>query len=173
MEAGRKGGRGSAMILAMLFIASLIDALNASIVNVALPTIATNFGVTMANSTWVILGYALPLAALLIPVGKICYIDNYGAMAYQYNESHPADTKEVFDGAIYGKCDAGTLHNRYLSMLSSMGQVRRGGMFAFLPEAFEELPCGRATAEALLKFMGFNLLVSSSEIQNIVRGERL
>ncbi len=111
--------------------------------------------------------------SLLDPMRKICYIDNYGAMAYQYNESHPADTKEVFDGAIYGKCDAGTLHNRYLSMLSSMGQVRRGGMFAFLPEAFEELPCGRATAEALLKFMGFNLLVSSSEIQNIVRGERL
>ncbi len=62
--------KGSVMILAMLFIASLIDALDASIVNVALPTIATNFGVTMANSTWVILGYALPLAALLIPVGK-------------------------------------------------------------------------------------------------------
>ncbi len=59
-------------ILVLLFLGAFIDGLDATIVNVALPTIAMDFDVTMSNSTWIILGYVLGLASLLIPVGKVC-----------------------------------------------------------------------------------------------------
>ncbi len=59
-------------ILVLLFLGAFIDGLDATIVNVALPTIAMDFDVTMSNSTWIILGYVLGLASLLIPIGKVC-----------------------------------------------------------------------------------------------------
>ena len=59
-------------ILVLLFMGAFIDGLDTTIVNVALPTMAMDFDVSMSNSTWIILGYVLGLAALLIPAGKAC-----------------------------------------------------------------------------------------------------
>ncbi len=106
------------------------------------------------------------------PVRKVCIADDNGAMMYKYGNATPANTEEIFDAVIYAKCGPGVLNERYLSIISLMHQVRKGGMFVFLPEAFEKLPYGRAAAEALLQLMGFRILVSTSEATGIVRGER-
>lgn len=50
--------------------------LDATIVNVALPAIAERFTVDAAAVQWVILGYALPLIALVLPIGR--WIDGVG-----------------------------------------------------------------------------------------------
>lgn len=66
-----KSTSGIALTLIIIFLASTIDALDASIVNVSLPTIAEEFGVTMARSSWIIFAYVLGIAAFLLPMGKM------------------------------------------------------------------------------------------------------
>ena len=107
------------------------------------------------------------------PVRKICIVDDDGAMMYRFGTARPANTDEIFDAVVFAKCGPGLLSERYMSILSLMHQVRRGGGFVFLPETFANLPYGRAAAEAMLELMGFRILVSSSEATGIVRGERL
>ena len=62
---------GILLTLIIIFLASLIDGLDVSIVTVSLPTIAEEFDVTMAHSSWIIFAYVLGLAAALLPMGKM------------------------------------------------------------------------------------------------------
>lgn len=39
--------------------------------SVALPTLCQNLGITMSNGSWIVLGYMLGIASLLIPFGKM------------------------------------------------------------------------------------------------------
>ena len=63
--------KGCTMTLVIIFLAALIDGLDASIVNVALPTIADNMDVSVGISSWAIFGYVVGLATFLIPFGKM------------------------------------------------------------------------------------------------------
>jgi len=70
-----KGGNGEDIkpyipVLLLLFLGAFIDGLDATIVNVALPTMAGDLHISLSNSTWIVMGYVLSLAALLIPCGK-------------------------------------------------------------------------------------------------------
>ena len=69
MEDGQS--KVSAAMLAIIFLASLIDGLDVSIVTVSLPTMAEYFGVSPEDSSWVIFAYVLGLAAFLLPMGKM------------------------------------------------------------------------------------------------------
>ena len=40
-------------------------------INVALPTIADHFGVDLLTAQWMIVGYALAISALLMPMGRL------------------------------------------------------------------------------------------------------
>lgn len=62
---------GILLTLIIIFLASLIDGVDVSIVTVSLPTMAEEFGVTMAHSSWIIFSYVLGLAASLLPMGKM------------------------------------------------------------------------------------------------------
>ncbi len=62
---------GCLMVLVIIFLASLIDGLDASIVTVALPTIANDFDIWISDSSWVVFVYVVALAALLLPMGKM------------------------------------------------------------------------------------------------------
>lgn len=57
-------------------LAVFMVALDASIVTVALPTIGRHFGVPAAVTEWTILGYLLPMVALVLPIGR--WLDQNG-----------------------------------------------------------------------------------------------
>lgn len=63
------------ILVAMCFGLFLIN-LDTSVVNVALPTIQQQFGASTASLQWIINGYLLTLAVLLVTAGKLC--DLYG-----------------------------------------------------------------------------------------------
>ena len=68
---GEKLPEGCILTLVIIFLAALIDGLDVSIVNVALPTISNVMGITIGLSSWIIFGYVVGLATFLIPLGKM------------------------------------------------------------------------------------------------------
>lgn len=64
---------GLVLVAGLLSFTAMLDA---NIVNVALPTIGRDFHIGPSLTTWVVLGYFLPLAALLLPGGR--WLDQVG-----------------------------------------------------------------------------------------------
>ncbi|MDU9376710.1 Riboflavin transporter RibZ [Methanocorpusculaceae archaeon Sp1] len=58
-------------LLAVIALAVFIDSLDGSIVNIALPTIATGFSVDLSTAAWVIMAYFLFLVGLIPLFGQI------------------------------------------------------------------------------------------------------
>lgn len=65
-------GRRAAMMLAVMFVATLMDGLDGSIVSVALPDIGTALGIDTGTSAWVSIIYMMVLAGLIIPFARVC-----------------------------------------------------------------------------------------------------
>lgn len=59
------------IILIIVAFAIIIDGLDQSVVNVALPVIAGSFGVDITTGSWVVMIYSLLLAGFLLPFAKI------------------------------------------------------------------------------------------------------
>lgn len=57
-------------ILAVLMVGTFLAPLDSSIVNIALPGIATDLGVTITAVSWVASAYLLTSAALLLSMGR-------------------------------------------------------------------------------------------------------
>jgi len=62
--------------LGVLLIGMFMSLLDATIVNVALPTIRTSLDASEATLSWIISGYALAFGLALIPAGRLG--DRYG-----------------------------------------------------------------------------------------------
>ena len=60
------------MMLAVMFVATLMDGLDGSIVSVALPDIGTALGIDTGTSAWVSIIYMMVLAGLIIPFARVC-----------------------------------------------------------------------------------------------------
>lgn len=59
-------------ILAVVTVGTFMTTLDASIVNITLPSIAQAFGTSLTGTVeWVIIGYLVVIAALLLPVGRL------------------------------------------------------------------------------------------------------
>ena len=58
------------LIFILVFAAFFMDIIDASIVQVALPTIRTQFGASIADSQWIYGGYAISLAGFLMLMGR-------------------------------------------------------------------------------------------------------
>lgn len=58
-------------LLILIFLAALIDGIDQSIVSVAMPTLCNSLGITLSNGSWIVLGYMLGIASLMIPFGKM------------------------------------------------------------------------------------------------------
>jgi EmrB/QacA subfamily drug resistance transporter len=70
----------SGIVLAVLAVAAFLASLDMFIVNVALPEIGAAFdGAPLSDLSWVLNGYAVLYAALLIPLGRLS--DRYGRKA--------------------------------------------------------------------------------------------
>jgi EmrB/QacA subfamily drug resistance transporter len=68
------------VILATLSLAAFMASLDMFIVNVAFPDISRDFGgASLADLSWVLNGYAVLYAALLVPLGRLA--DRYGRLA--------------------------------------------------------------------------------------------
>ena len=65
------GGKGTTLLIATMALGVLMDGIDGSIVNVALPSIAHSFGTDTSVVSWVTIGYFLMLAGLLLPFGRI------------------------------------------------------------------------------------------------------
>ena len=59
------------MILLIAALAIFMNGLDGSIVNVALPVIAGDFGVDISGSSWVVMAYLLIMAGFILAFGKI------------------------------------------------------------------------------------------------------
>ena len=70
-RATRRGGRGSWLAAAVLIIGALMDMIDLTIVNVALPTIRRDLHASATSLEWVISGYMLAFAAALIIAGSL------------------------------------------------------------------------------------------------------
>src|SRR5271167_555318 len=69
-EAERKRERRRLIALRVLFLGQLINGLDATIVNVALPSIQRELHFTQANLTWVIDGYLITFGGFLLLAGR-------------------------------------------------------------------------------------------------------
>ncbi len=67
----RLEGRSLNLLLVLLALSTILDGLDASIVNVALPVISDDFGISIGDSSWVTLVYVVALASLLLPLAKL------------------------------------------------------------------------------------------------------
>jgi len=65
------GRAGITLFLVVVALVSLMDGIDASIVNVALPTMATDFGTDTGTIAWVAMTYLIMLAGLLIFFARI------------------------------------------------------------------------------------------------------
>ena len=65
-------GKRAAMMFAVMFVATLMDGLDSSIVSVALPDIAEGLGVDTGTSAWVSIIYMMMLAGLIVPFARVC-----------------------------------------------------------------------------------------------------
>ncbi len=59
------------LIFLLIAIGVFMSTLDSSIVNIALPTIMTDFGVTLATIEWVVMIYLLTVSALLLSLGRL------------------------------------------------------------------------------------------------------
>ncbi len=64
-------GRGRAAAITALLLASFMDLMDSTIVNVALPAIETSLHARPEQLEWVVSGYVLAFAAMLIPGGRL------------------------------------------------------------------------------------------------------
>ncbi|MCQ2078866.1 MAG: MFS transporter [archaeon] len=60
-----------AIITALIALSTLIDGLDSTILNVALPTMSKDFNITIADSSWIPVAYTIALASLILPFAKI------------------------------------------------------------------------------------------------------
>src|SRR2546425_7401843 len=58
------------VVLALIIIAGFLDVIDFSIVQVALPTIRTEFVVSLAESQWIVGAYGLTMAGFLMLSGR-------------------------------------------------------------------------------------------------------
>ena len=58
-------------VLAVIFVGTFMGPLDSSIVNIALPVIAKEFGVGITTIEWVVMAYLLTTSSLLLSVGRI------------------------------------------------------------------------------------------------------
>ena len=71
MSETARGRKSIVLILAVVAFASLMDGLDGSIVNVALPEMARNFGTDTGTIAWVAVMYYVMLASLLVTFAKV------------------------------------------------------------------------------------------------------
>lgn len=69
--AGSVRRRRERSLLGLVFLATFAVGLNATMMNVALPSVAADLGATAAQSSWTLLVYGLVSTGLLIPLGQI------------------------------------------------------------------------------------------------------
>src|SRR6478609_6577085 len=65
------GGRHLGWALVLISVAQLMVVLDGTIVNIALPYIKDDLGISAANLTWVVTGYALAFGGLLLLGGRL------------------------------------------------------------------------------------------------------
>src|SRR5918911_3106515 len=56
---------------AVMIVAALMDLIDATIVNVALPTIRSDLGASATQVEWIVTAYLLPFASLLLVAGRL------------------------------------------------------------------------------------------------------
>lgn len=66
-----KGERGATLLILTMVFGVLMDGIDGSIVNIALPSVAESFGTDTSVVSWVTISYFLMLAGLLLPFGRI------------------------------------------------------------------------------------------------------
>ncbi|UWE07515.1 MFS transporter [Actinacidiphila bryophytorum] len=73
----RESVRGRAVAVAVVMLAVAMDLVDTSAVNVALPSLQAGFSLSSAGVQWLVAGYSLPFAVLLITGGRLGDVIGY------------------------------------------------------------------------------------------------
>ncbi|MGI6472633.1 MAG: DHA2 family efflux MFS transporter permease subunit [Candidatus Methanomethylophilaceae archaeon] len=65
------GVRSEKLLLLAVVVAILMDSMDGSIVNIALPSIASDLGTDTASASWIVVSYLMVLAGLILLFGRI------------------------------------------------------------------------------------------------------
>ena len=71
MKGQEEGGAGI-LLYVVIALAMFLDGLDGTIVNVALPTIASDLGIGTSTASWIVTVYFLVMAGLILVMGKVC-----------------------------------------------------------------------------------------------------
>jgi len=71
---------GPAVVLAVVAVGTLLSAMAGSMVNLALPSLGRDLGISIETSRWVVQAFLLTVAVLLLPAGRISDILGHGRM---------------------------------------------------------------------------------------------
>ena len=68
---GISGGKGYSLLIFSISLAAFMSSLDGTIVNIALPTISSSFGISSSSVSWVATAYLLVMAGCVLIFGKI------------------------------------------------------------------------------------------------------
>ena len=71
MEKPKIDYRHKWLVLAAVGMGTFLGTIDGSIVNIALPTITSDFGTTFATIQWVVLSYLLTITTLMLSIGRL------------------------------------------------------------------------------------------------------
>ena len=74
---GPERGVGKWVVLSAVSLGTFMSTLNASIVNISLPTLANDFDVGISDIEWVVVAFLLATGALLLTFGRLGDIVGY------------------------------------------------------------------------------------------------
>jgi len=77
VNAARPGGKG---LLAVVALGAFLSTLTSSVINVALPDMARDFGVDPSEAAWFVLSFLLSVTVLLLPAGRVSDLLGHGRM---------------------------------------------------------------------------------------------
>ena len=106
----------------------------------------------------------------LDPIRKIVLVTDQGDFVVQYGKKTPLDRWQIFDGAIYAKCGACSMEERYRSIFRTIHDIRSGGVFIAVPESYEKMKDGSVIMDFLMNLGGVQIMAPRYGSLGVVYG---
>ncbi len=113
-----------------------------------------------------------PILKHLDPNKKFLVVTDSGMFTYQFGEKKESNGMDIFDGAVYAKCDKCKAVDRYRSLYRVMHNLRSGGLFIAMPESYEKLRSGSVIMDFLMEISGVRLMLPFYDSAGAMIGQK-
>ncbi|MBQ7701602.1 MAG: hypothetical protein IJT54_04280, partial [Candidatus Methanomethylophilaceae archaeon] len=113
-----------------------------------------------------------PILKHLDPNKKFLVVTDSEMFTYQFGEKKESNGMDIFDGAVYAKCDKCKAVDRYRSLYRVMHNLRSGGLFIALPESYEKLRSGSVIMDFLMEISGVRLMLPFYDSAGAMIGQK-